>query len=111
MSGAVPPGLGVVAPGPWLRALLAGIDPSTVPDERLLEVVSAQVRQLSFQQAQVWAVLAELATRSPVQNVPDAIAWTEDQVFDSAVDEVRAERQIVCVSDRGGHGVGMRPSK
>jgi hypothetical protein len=27
------------------------------------------------------------------------------------VSPVERERQIACVSDRGGHGVGMRPSK
>jgi len=80
--------------GPRLGALLAPVEAAAVPDEQLLELLSAQWRQLAYQQARVWAVMAELATRNPMLGVPDGPVWSPDQVFDSAVDEVRAELRL-----------------
>jgi len=90
MSSAVGRGLASVPTGPRLCALLAPVEIGAVPDEQLLEVLSAQWRQLAYQQAQVWATMAELASRNPMPNQ----AWTPDQVFDSAVSEVRAELRL-----------------
>src|SRR5436305_13802114 len=86
-----PARLGAVPTGPGLAAVLARVQLAATPDERLLEVLKAQWRQLAYQQAQVWAVMAELASRTPLLGLPQAGGWTPDQVFDSAVDEVRAE--------------------
>src|SRR3954452_13540447 len=80
--------------GPQLCARLARVEPSAVPDARLLEVLSAEWRQLSYQQARVWSVMAEIASRDPMLTVPGGPVWTPDQVFDSAVDEVRAELRL-----------------
>ncbi|MDT4923945.1 MAG: hypothetical protein QOG01_1658, partial [Pseudonocardiales bacterium] len=45
-------------PGPALCGVLAPIEVGAVPDEQLLEVLSAEWRQLAYQQARVWAVMA-----------------------------------------------------
>jgi hypothetical protein len=80
-------------PGPGLSALLATVRLADVPDDTLLEVVSAQYRQLAYQQAQFWAALAELAHRVP-GNLPDAAQWSPERVFDSAVSELTAELRL-----------------
>lgn len=77
--------------GPELGMRLALIDPHSVSDDELLDLVSAQYRQSAHQQAQLWKALAELATRDPMPNLPPGTSWTPDQIFDSAVDELRAE--------------------
>jgi hypothetical protein len=82
--------LGSVPPGAGLAVRLAGVAVRSVPDAELLELLSAEARQLAHQQARVWAVMAELATRNPLPNLP----WTAEQVFDSAVEEVRAELRL-----------------
>jgi hypothetical protein len=87
----VPESVAGVATGPGLCALLAPLEPGAVDDEQLFELLGAQVRQLAYQQAQVWQVMAELGRRDPMANVPGAPAWTPEQIFDSAVHEVRAE--------------------
>ena len=74
--------------------LLATVEPSAVPDEQLLAVLSAEWRQLSYQQARVWATMAEIGSRDPMLTVPGGPSWTPDQVFDSAVDEIRAELRL-----------------
>src|SRR3954452_789900 len=91
MQDAFPEGLADVPTGAALCALLAPVDARVVPDERLLEVLSAQYRQLAYQQAQVWATMAEVTSRNPMANVPDAVLWSREQIFESGVDEVRAE--------------------
>src|SRR3954470_15611440 len=80
--------------GPQLCALLAPIEVGAVPDEQLLELLTAQSRQLAYQQAQLWVTMAEIAKRNPMLTVRGGPAWTPDQVFDSAVDEVRAELRM-----------------
>jgi len=72
-------------------SLLAPVQVGAVPDEQLLELLAAQCRQLAYQQAQVWAVMAELARRDPFPTLPDSLAWGPERVFESAVDEIRAE--------------------
>ena len=76
--------------GAGLGALLAPIDVAAVPDIELLELLIAETRQLAYQQARQWAVMAELANRAP-GNLPGADAWRPDEIFEAAVDEVRAE--------------------
>ncbi|HEX3335453.1 MAG TPA: hypothetical protein VHS54_03265, partial [Jatrophihabitans sp.] len=85
---AVPDGVATMLPGPRLGVVLAPVEVGAVPDVRLLEVLAAEWRQLAYQQARVWAVLAELATRDPMAGLPGARAWTPERVFESAVDEV-----------------------
>jgi hypothetical protein len=70
---------------------LAPIDPRAVDDEQLLDLVSAEWRQLAYQQARVWTVFAELAVRVPSVPLPGGRYWSADRVFDNAVDELRAE--------------------
>ena len=53
MSGGVPRRLGDMPTGPQLCALLAPIEVGAVPDEQLLELLTAQSRQLAYQQAQL----------------------------------------------------------
>src|SRR4051812_35298251 len=90
----VPEGLANKLTGPGLCALLAPVELSAVPDERLLELLRAQSRQLAYQQAQLWAVMGEIANRDPMAAMPRAEPWTPSQIFDSAVDEVRAEVRL-----------------
>ena len=47
-------------PGPELAAALAEMDLAGVPNDRMLEVLAAQYRQLSHEQARMAAVVAEL---------------------------------------------------
>ena len=82
--------LSPVPAGAELGALLAPIDASAVPDVDLPELLTAETRQLAYQQSRQWAVMAELANRAP-GNFPGAELWRPDEVFEAAVDEVRAE--------------------
>ncbi|MDT4926128.1 MAG: hypothetical protein QOG01_3841, partial [Pseudonocardiales bacterium] len=90
-----------MAPGPALCSVLAPIELGAVPDEQLLEVLSAEWRQLSYQQGRVWAVMAQIATRDPMLTVAGGPVWTPDQVFESAVDEIRAELRLTRRAARG----------
>ena len=92
--GMVPDALASAPTGPELCARLAAVRPDAVTDEQLLELLAAQWRQLSYQQAQVWAVMAEIGRRDPMPNLSGAAAWTPEQVFESAVDEIRAELRL-----------------
>src|SRR3954466_4309033 len=87
-------------PGPELGAVLASVEVGAVPDASLLEVLSAQSRQLAFQQAQVWAVMAEIGARDPMTVVPGARVLSPEQVFESAVEEIRAELVLTRRSAR-----------
>jgi hypothetical protein len=75
--------------GPQLSARLADVDLDALEDADVLAVLSAQSRQLAFQQAQTWAAMNEVAARDPM---PWAVPrLSGEQVFDSAADEIRAE--------------------
>src|SRR5438874_13653976 len=91
MSDAASDGLVGMSAGADLAARLAVIDPREVPDERLLELLTAQWRQLAYQQAQTWTVMAELAERDPMPNLAGGAGWSAEEIFESAVDEIRAE--------------------
>ena len=82
-------GLASVPAGPALCARLSQLEAGAVEDEPLLALLSAEARQLGYQQARVWAVLTEIAHRDPM---PAAVPrLSPEQVFDSAVEEIRAE--------------------
>jgi hypothetical protein len=83
-------GLAALPPGPELAARLAPIDPHDLPDEQLPDLLEAQHRQLAHQQAQLWKTMAEMGQRDPMPNLPGRPRWTAAEIFDSAVDEVRA---------------------
>ena len=91
MSDAVSDGLAGMSPGPELAVRLALIDPHDVPDEQLPQLLNAQNRQLAYQQAQTWATMAEIGQRDPMPNLPGGARWTSTEIFDAAVDEIRAE--------------------
>ncbi|MDT4917495.1 MAG: hypothetical protein QOH89_2195 [Pseudonocardiales bacterium] len=86
--------------GPELGARLASTDPHDATDLELHELLSAESRQLSHQQARVWAVMAEIAHRDPTPNLVPGTRWTADRIFDSAVDEIRAELLLTRRSAR-----------
>jgi hypothetical protein len=90
MSDTASDGLAGMPPGPELGARLALLDPHDSDDEPLVELLSAEARQLAYQQARVWAVMAEIAVRDPMPNLAGGARWTPEQVFDNAVDEIRA---------------------
>lgn len=47
-------------PGPALAAALAAVELALVPNDRILEILRAQYRQLSHEQARMAAVIAEV---------------------------------------------------
>lgn len=100
MHSAVPNGLPGIPTGPQLCARLAPIELGAVPDERLIELLGAQSRQLAYQQSQLWAVMAEIAQRDPMPDLPVGARWTAEQIFESAVDEIRAELRLTRRSAR-----------
>ncbi|MGH3977587.1 MAG: hypothetical protein ACRDRZ_01080 [Pseudonocardiaceae bacterium] len=56
----VPEGLAEMPPGSELAAALAGVDLARVPNDRILQVLRAQHRQLCHEQARMAAVIAEV---------------------------------------------------
>src|SRR4051812_29547954 len=93
-AGVVPEGLAAMLPGPELGAVLASVEVGAVPDASLLEVLSAQSRELAFRRAQVGAVMAEMGARAPMAGVPGGGVLSREQVFEPAGEETRAE--LVC---------------
>ncbi|MGH3798014.1 MAG: HNH endonuclease signature motif containing protein [Pseudonocardiaceae bacterium] len=84
----VPEGLAQTAPGPELAAALAGLDLHALTGPDLVEVLRAQARQLSHEQAQLLAVMAEVGYCDPHAD-PDEVARLA-QASDYAADEIRA---------------------
>ena len=93
-SGECSGGLAGRPTGPELCAELALIESHSTTDEQLLDQLSAEWRQLGYQQARTWTVMAEIAVRDPMPNLPGGARWTTQQIFDSAVDEIRAELRM-----------------
>jgi hypothetical protein len=93
-AGRLPVDLAQMAPGAGLAGVLEGVEVGAVADEALLELLAAEYRQLSHAQARVWAVMAELTRRAPLPAGPEGPVFTAQQVFDIAVDEVRAELRL-----------------
>ena len=79
--------------GPKLADRLARVELGSLPDEQLLDYLNAEVRQLSQQQARVWAAMAEVGRRAPIR-FERSDAWTPERRFDSAVSEIVAELRV-----------------
>ena len=84
----VPGGLAAVAAGPELAALLGAVALPRVPNDRMLELLTAQYRQLCHEQARMAATLAEL-TRCRGVCAPGEVT-REDEPDRYACDETRA---------------------
>ncbi len=69
----IPPGLAAVPPGPGLAAALGAVELSAVPNDRMLDVLAAQHRQLCHEQARMAAVLAEIG-RCAGHPEPDVVS-------------------------------------
>src|SRR3954468_23742536 len=82
-----------IPPGPALGVRLSMVDVGALPDERLLDFVHGQARQLAFQQHQLWAAMQEVAHRAPAK-LPDLEGWTPERVFDCAASQLTAELRI-----------------
>src|SRR3954466_15152590 len=94
MQNAIPDDLVGVPTGPELCALLAPVELGAVPDNQLGDLLRAHDRQLAYQQAQAWAVMNEIAQSDPMLNSQPGKRWTRGEIFESAVDEVRAELRL-----------------
>ena len=79
--------------GPKLARRLAQVELGSLPDEALLDYAHAEVRQLSQQQARVWAAFAEIGRRAPLAFDHSAV-WTEERRFDAAACELVAELRV-----------------
>src|SRR3954453_3820607 len=82
-----------VLPGPGAGVRLAMVEPSALPDEELLDSLKAECQQLAQQQSRVWAAMAEIGRRAPLNFAHDD-QWTPDPVFDSAATEIAAELRV-----------------
>src|SRR3954469_3096667 len=79
--------------GPKLAKRLARVELGLLPDEHLFDYLHAEVHQLSQQQGRVWAAMAEVARRAPL-NFDHDEAWTPERRFDAAVAEIVAELRM-----------------
>src|SRR3954467_12398651 len=84
---------GSLRTGPKLARRLAAVSLGQLPDEQLLDYLHAQSRQLSFQQAEFWATLAEVGRRAPFA-FDHGEVWTPERRFDSAACEIAAELRV-----------------
>ena len=87
--------LAAIAAGPRLSAALASIDPATLSGFDLVELITARGRQISYEQAQLWRAVHELAYTPPsvservertdkpdeyvVGEVAFALCWTQSR--------------------------------
>ena len=85
--------LSTVLPGPGLGVRLALNELSALPDDQLLAHVHAQYRQLAFHQGQLWAALAEVHRRPPL-NLTTEHGLTAERRFDLAAAEISAELRL-----------------
>jgi hypothetical protein len=58
---AAPEGLAAIPPGPGLAAALHQLERASVPNDRILEVLRAQYRQLCHDQARIVVTIADIA--------------------------------------------------
>ena len=77
-----------IPPGPQLAAALARIDPASVPNNHLLELLTAQFRQASHESARLLGVIAEVGRAHPTFD--DGAVDRLDRPVPHAPDEVRA---------------------
>ena len=87
--------LAAVPPGPELAARLAGVDPSRLPGDRVVEVLRAQSRQCAHEQARLWAALVAVGLAVPADDrgAPDDVDGARARavrVADRAPGEVAA---------------------
>ncbi len=97
----VPEGLAAIPAGPELAAALHALPLSQIPNDRMLDVLTAQYRQLSHTQAAMAAVLTELA-RCPGHTTPGQIVRT-DEPDRYACEETRAALRWTRRSADGEH--------
>ena len=97
----VPEELAAIPAGPELAAALHALPLAQVPNDHMLDVLTAQYRQLSHTQARMAAVLTELA-RCPGHPVPGQILRT-DEPDRYASEETRAALRWTRRSADGEH--------
>lgn len=88
----IPEGLVALPPGPGLAAVLAGVDLARVPNDGIVEVLRAQYRQLSHEQARTAAVLAEIGRCTPFPNPGRVSRAGEPEPY--AAEETRAALRL-----------------
>ncbi|MGH3913741.1 MAG: DUF222 domain-containing protein [Pseudonocardiaceae bacterium] len=90
----IPEGLARMAPGPRLSAVLADLDIRALAGSDLVEVLQARARQLSHDQAQLLAVMAEIGRCDPAAGPDEVIRRPEPpggtESLLPAADEIRA---------------------
>jgi len=79
--------------GPKLAKRLAQVELGSLPDEAVLDYLHAEIRQLSQQQARVWAAIGEVHRRVAGAYAHDA-EWTPERVFDGAAYEIASELRV-----------------
>ena len=79
--------------GPNLARRLARVDLGSLPDEQLLDYLQAEMRQLSQQQARVWAAMAEVGRRAPL-HLDQPADCTPQRLFDLAATEIATELRV-----------------
>ncbi len=84
----LPAGLADMGPGPQLSAALATLDIHALTGSDLVEVLRARARQLSHDQAQLLAVMAEIGLCDPDAEPDEVARLTEAPEY--AADEIRA---------------------
>ena len=97
----VPEELAAIPAGPELAAALHALPLSQVPNDHMLDVLTAQYRQLSHTQARMAAVLTELA-RCPGHTTPGQVVRT-DEPDRYACEETRAALRWTRRSADGEH--------
>ena len=93
-TAAIPPDLAALPPGPRLAAALESVEVSAVPNDRMLDVLAAQQRQLSHEQGRMAAALAELG-RCSGSATPGRVE-RRDAMDRYAPDESRAALDAQC---------------
>lgn len=84
--------LAAMPPGPDMAAALAGIDIAAVPNDRIVDVLRAQHRQLSHEQARMAAVTAELSLCTPFPEPGEVTRAANPQPY--APEETRAALRL-----------------
>ncbi len=84
----IPQGLSEMAPGPELAMLLAGVDISALTGSDAVEVLRARHRQLSHDQAQLFAAMVEVGLCDPSAEAEKVVRLAEAPLY--AADEIRA---------------------
>jgi hypothetical protein len=83
----VPEELATMPPGPGLAVALHGLDLGRVPNQQILDVLVAQQRQLSHDQARLLATMCEVARCAPFQ--PEGAVVRTQRPDQYAADEIR----------------------